>query len=94
MPPTNVSPHKKSAPYVKRPENAFILFRRQRCLERVAPISTASMTVKRPRQADLSKVISQEWKRLPTEERRYWEELAKERKQAHERAFPDYSYSP
>ncbi|KAH8804258.1 hypothetical protein DL96DRAFT_1631581, partial [Flagelloscypha sp. PMI_526] len=51
-------------------------------------------TVKRPRQADLSKVISQEWKRLSIDERRYWEELAKERKQAHERAFPDYSYSP
>lgn len=99
-------PKKGDEDYVKRPENAFILFRRKCCEERQAasssssdpsdPSSTASSEppVKKQRQADLSKTISQQWKGLPAEERAYWEQLAKEKKKEHEKLHPNYVYRP
>jgi hypothetical protein len=50
--------------------------------------------VKKQRQADLSKTISQQWKGLSAEERTYWEELAKEKKKEHEQLYPNYVYRP
>jgi len=41
---------------------------------RVAP------PTKKQHQADLSKMISQQWKSLSAEERQHWEDLAKEKK--------------
>ncbi|KAK7006517.1 hypothetical protein R3P38DRAFT_3601056, partial [Favolaschia claudopus] len=101
--------------YIKRPENAFVLFRRKCCEDRVlsssapsstfdGPISvdspslatnaTAPGKVKKQRQADLSKTISQQWKALPSEERAKWEALAKEKKTEHEALHPGYVYRP
>ncbi|EJF58387.1 high mobility group box domain-containing protein, partial [Dichomitus squalens] len=80
-----------------RPENAFILFRRKKCEERQAAQEDddgASGPVKKQRQADLSKTISQQWKSLPPEERQYWEDLAKEKKKEHEAMYPNYVYRP
>jgi len=34
------------------------------------------------------------WKGLPMEERRKWEEMAKERKKEHEQRYPNYVYRP
>ncbi|CCM05857.1 uncharacterized protein FIBRA_08093 [Fibroporia radiculosa] len=89
-------PKKGDEDYIKRPENAFILFRRKCCEDRQAKDEAEEATgpVKRQRQADLSKTISQQWKTLPAEERLYWEELAKEKKKEHEAMYPNYVYRP
>ncbi|KIJ11704.1 hypothetical protein PAXINDRAFT_137714 [Paxillus involutus ATCC 200175] len=93
-------PKKGDDDYIKRPENAFILFRRKCCEERQALQEEAAVAVstdgptKKQRQADLSKTISQQWKALSPEERLYWEELAKEKKKEHEHMYPNYVYRP
>ncbi|KAI0365779.1 hypothetical protein BV20DRAFT_982357 [Pilatotrama ljubarskyi] len=92
-------PKKGDDDYIKRPENAFILFRRKACQDREAAREreeeeSASGPVKKQRQADLSKTISQQWKSLSPEERQYWEDLAKEKKKEHEAMYPNYVYRP
>jgi hypothetical protein len=101
-------PKKGDEDYIKRPENAFILFRRKCVEDRVqaqeaeaaaattadAEAAAPASKVKKARQADLSKMISQQWRTLSAEKRTYWENLAKERKREHEIAHPDYVYRP
>lgn len=93
-------PRKGDEDYIKRPENAFILFRRKCCEERqqaqeeAVSAAYADAPTKKQRQADLSKTISQQWKALSAEERLYWEEQAKEKKKEHEQMYPNYVYRP
>jgi hypothetical protein len=90
-------PKKGDEDYIKRPENAFILFRRKCCEDRQTAQEEAAALdgpAKKQRQADLSKTISQQWKALPPEERLYWEELAKDKKKEHEQMYPNYVYRP
>jgi hypothetical protein len=90
-------PKKGDDDYVKRPENAFILFRRKCCEDRQqaqAAESQDGAVAKKQRQADLSKTISQQWKCLSPQDRQYWEELAKEKKKEHEQMYPNYVYRP
>ncbi|KAG5735554.1 Repressor ROX1 [Termitomyces sp. T112] len=88
-------PRKGDEDYIKRPENAFILFRRKCCEDRQASEEgSVDGPTKKQRQADLSKTISQQWKGLSTEERQYWENLAKEKKKEHEALYPNYVYRP
>ena len=49
---------------------------------------------KKQRQADLSKEISLQWKSLAADERRVWEDRAKQRKKEHEQLHPHYVYRP
>jgi hypothetical protein len=79
-------PKKGDKDYIKWPENAFIFFRRKCCEDRNlaqgardAGDSDGSST-KKLRQANLSKMISQQWKCLSSEEHQYWVDLAKEKK--------------
>ncbi|KAJ6550413.1 hypothetical protein DFH09DRAFT_1086678 [Mycena vulgaris] len=87
-------PKKGDEDYVKRPENAFILFRRKCCEDRALGLSSPPLLPPKQRQADLSKTISQQWKALAPEERAHWEALAKEKKREHEALHPDYVYRP
>ncbi|KAG5642349.1 hypothetical protein DXG03_002973 [Asterophora parasitica] len=89
-------PRKGDEDYIKRPENAFILFRRKCCEDRQAAQEKAMAegTAKKQRQADLSKTISQQWRGLTAEERQHWEQLAKEKKKEHEQMYPNYVYRP
>lgn len=87
-------PKKGDEDYVKRPENAFILFRRHCCEERQAAADEADTPAKKQRQADLSKTISQQWKGLAAEEKQVWEDRAKEKKKEHEQLHPNYVYRP
>jgi len=90
-------PKKGDEDYIKRPENAFILFRRQCCEDRQKAQDEAAALegpAKKQRQADLSKTISQQWKSLSADERKFWENLAKAKKAEHEIAYPNYVYRP
>ncbi|PPQ90324.1 hypothetical protein CVT25_007726 [Psilocybe cyanescens] len=89
-------PKKGEEDYIKRPENAFILFRRKCCEDRQAAQDEAAAKgpAKKQRQADLSKTISQQWKSLSAEERKEWENLAKNKKLEHEKRYPNYVYRP
>lgn len=90
-------PKKGDEDYIKRPENAFILFRRKCCEDRQqAEEEVAKMEgpAKKQRQADLSKTISQQWKSLSQDERQYWEQKAKDKKKEHEQLYPNYVYRP
>lgn len=96
---TERRPKKGDDDYIKRPENAFILFRRKCCEDRqqaddATHDDPAVAPAKKQRQADLSKTISQQWKSLSAEERAHWEELAKEKKKEHEKMYPGYVYRP
>ncbi|KAF8196130.1 hypothetical protein BJ912DRAFT_956419 [Pholiota molesta] len=91
-------PKKGDEDYIKRPENAFILFRRKCCEDR-QQLQEESATApegpaKKQRQADLSKTISQQWKSLSAHERQMWEDLAKSKKKEHEQLYPNYVYRP
>ncbi|KAJ7578708.1 hypothetical protein C8J56DRAFT_354981 [Mycena floridula] len=81
-------PQKGDKDYVKRPPNAFFLFRQQCCEDRQANSS------KKARQAELSKTISQKWKTMPAAERKHWDDLALKKKREHEKKYPDYVYRP
>ena len=90
-------PKKGDEDYVKRPENAFILFRRKCCEDRQQAedgAAAADGPTKKQRQADLSKTISQQWKSLSVEERQFWEQMAKDKKKEHEQLYPNYVYRP
>ncbi|KAI9062023.1 hypothetical protein FKP32DRAFT_1677637 [Trametes sanguinea] len=115
-------PKKGEVGYIKRPENAWMLFRKQhvrdaaavreeavaRAKAAKAAKDDAAMSetgqseeatsdeakAKKTRQADLSKSLSQQWKNLPPEEKRYWEELAKQKKEEHKMMYPNYQYRP
>jgi hypothetical protein len=90
-------PKKGDEDYVKRPENAFILFRRKCCEDRQQAEDVAASAdgpTKKQRQADLSKTISQQWKSLSAEERQFWEQMAKDKKKEHEQLYPNYVYRP
>lgn len=89
-------PKKGDEDYVKRPENAFILFRRKCCEDRqqAEDVAAADGPTKKQRQADLSKTISQQWKSLSAEERQFWEQMAKDKKKEHEQLYPNYVYRP
>jgi hypothetical protein len=87
-------PKKGDEDYIKRPENAFILFRRKCCEDRQQEDGIADGPTKKQRQADLSKTISQQWKSLSADERQHWEQLAKEKKKEHEQMYPNYVYRP
>ncbi|KAJ7226968.1 hypothetical protein GGX14DRAFT_417786 [Mycena pura] len=63
-----------------------MLFRSWRC--------TSFKGGKKPRQVDLNKLASQEWKALSLEQRAMWEALAKEKKKEHETMHPNYKYCP
>jgi hypothetical protein len=89
-------PKKGDDDYVKRPENAFFLFRRHCCAERQLEeaSSPSDKPQKKERQADMSRTISSRWKALSESERAYWIDLAKQRKREHEEKYPNYRYRP
>ncbi|KAJ4479370.1 hypothetical protein J3R30DRAFT_2752760 [Lentinula aciculospora] len=90
-------PQKGDDDYIKRPENAFILFRRKCCEDHQQAEEEGTGRhghPKKQRQADLSKSISRQWKALSAEDRRHWENQAKEKKLVHQQMYPDYVYLP
>lgn len=72
--------------YVKRPENAFILYRNSRI--------DKDRGGRKLRQAEISKAISREWKSLTLVEKQSWFDRAREVAEEHRERHPDYKYRP
>ncbi|KAF9003024.1 hypothetical protein BDQ17DRAFT_513649 [Cyathus striatus] len=85
-------PKKGDEDYLRRPESAFILFRRKCYEERHTVMQVADRLATGQRQAALSKTISQKWKDLSPEDRKFWEDLANEKRKEHELMYPNYVY--
>ncbi|RYP80128.1 hypothetical protein DL769_002614 [Monosporascus sp. CRB-8-3] len=78
---------KAPASGIRRPRNSWILFRsaRQAEINRVeGPIPNNMMSTR----------LSQEWKRLPPEQKKRWKDLARAEKLQHARENPHYKYQP
>lgn len=82
--------HARKTPpgHVKRPRNAFILFRSHACAANLIP-----PTVEKDHR-QISRIVSHMWKNLPAEERGRWEREAEQEKELHRKLHPDYRYKP
>ncbi|KAK9900086.1 hypothetical protein P389DRAFT_207655 [Cystobasidium minutum MCA 4210] len=83
--------HARKVPddHVKRPRNAFILFRSYACTNKLLP---PSLGITDHRQ--VSRIVGQLWKGLKPEEKAIWEKLAYEEKEKHKLMNPNYRYRP
>ncbi|XP_034456441.1 uncharacterized protein LOC117770805 [Hippoglossus hippoglossus] len=81
-----VNPLDDSRPYIKKPPNAFMLFRKEERLKVVAELNNANS-------ATVNTIIGQKWKALSRDmQAKYYEEAEKE-KQIHSQCFPNWSSS-
>ncbi|BGP05025.1 slightly ste11-like protein [Rhodotorula toruloides] len=93
--------------HIKRPPNAFILFRSHCC----QPDSSSSLDPSMPEppgtaharhlasleinnSQHISVIVSQVWKGLSAKDKSYWEDKARIAKEEHQRLHPDYKYRP
>ncbi|BGO93120.1 slightly ste11-like protein [Rhodotorula toruloides] len=93
--------------HIKRPPNAFILFRSHCC----QPDSSSSLDPSKPEppgtaharhlasleinnSQHISVIVSQVWKGLSAKDKSYWEDKARIAKEEHQRLHPDYKYRP
>lgn len=87
--PRSTSHTRKMAPgHIKRPRNAFILFRSHAVATNLVP-----KEVERDHR-NISRIISHMWRSLGKEERAMWEAQAQAEKERHRREHPDYKYRP
>ncbi|KAJ2713709.1 hypothetical protein H4R19_002109 [Coemansia spiralis] len=71
---------------IKRPANAFIIFRSEHHNE----------TVKRHKGGNkvVSRILANAWRALPAEEKRRYKDMAAARKREHELLYPNYKFTP
>lgn len=79
---------KRSPGYVKRPCNAFILFRSHAVANQLIPKEVEKD------HRNISRIISYMWRSLSPEERRLWDIAAEEERERHRQLHPDYKYRP
>ncbi|PYH45254.1 putative HMG box transcriptional regulator [Aspergillus saccharolyticus JOP 1030-1] len=74
-------------PKIPRPRNAFILYRQH---------WQASVVAQHPGLAnpEISKIIGEQWRKLPQETKDTWKALAEEEKARHQQQYPEYRYQP
>src|ERR1700761_8519459 len=85
--------------YVPRPQNPFILFRKDaveklKALREEEESYNTMDTGPRRRQADISKEVSRQWKALTPQEKAEWKKKADQLKVEHKSEHPDYHYQP
>ncbi|KAL8286816.1 hypothetical protein RQP46_004344 [Phenoliferia psychrophenolica] len=94
---------KQSPDHIKRPPNAFIIFRSHCCNPTdsgEAPDAPGTPTALQLAELEItdhrhiSRIASYLWKNLKPVEKSYWESRAKERKEEHARLYPGYKYKP
>ncbi|KAG8901305.1 hypothetical protein FRB99_005405 [Tulasnella sp. 403] len=79
---------KQPAGHIKRPKNAFILYRSN--FVRTGQLGKEVESDHRK----ISKIVGRIWNNLSPEEKAVWEERARKEKEEHKRQYPDYRYSP
>ncbi|KAL0058406.1 hypothetical protein AAF712_014917 [Marasmius tenuissimus] len=81
---------------IPRPENAFILYRRQVLASgAVATRFTGDRGLERPRtQSEMSKDIATMWHNAPQKVKSYYSALAEEKRKEHKKKYPGYKFSP
>lgn len=79
---------KRSPGYIKRPCNAFILFRSHAVANQLIPKEVEKD------HRNISRIISYMWRSLSPEERRLWDIAAEEERERHRQLHPDYKYRP
>lgn len=101
-----VSHARKTPPgHIKRPPNAFILFRSHCCTPPDSPSAVNFSAPGTPSAKQLSelgitdhrhisRITSHLWKSLTSVERGFWERQAVIKKEEHKVLFPDYKYKP
>uniref|UniRef100_V5E5I4 HMG box domain-containing protein n=3 Tax=Kalmanozyma brasiliensis (strain GHG001) TaxID=1365824 RepID=V5E5I4_KALBG len=84
-----VSHARKTPPnHIKRPRNAYILFRSHTVSQKLIPKEVEHD------HRNISRIIAHMWKSLAPEDRAYYEKMAKDEKERHKQLFPDYRYQP
>ncbi|KAL4872964.1 hypothetical protein BDV12DRAFT_192899 [Aspergillus spectabilis] len=74
-------------PKIPRPRNAFILYRQH---------YQGAVVAQNPGLAnpDISKIIGEQWRKLPQATKDEWKALAEEEKARHQQQYPKYRYQP
>ncbi|KAL1870408.1 hypothetical protein VTK73DRAFT_2646 [Phialemonium thermophilum] len=72
---------------IPRPRNAFILYRQHHQGQVVAQHPGLA-------NPEISKIIGEQWRDEPEEEKNQWRRLAEEEKLRHQKQYPDYRYQP
>ncbi|KAL3464088.1 hypothetical protein BJX64DRAFT_103220 [Aspergillus heterothallicus] len=74
-------------PKIPRPRNAFILYRQH---------YQAAVVAQNPGLAnpEISKIIGEQWRKLPQATKDEWKNLAEEEKARHQQQYPEYRYQP
>ncbi|KAL2821935.1 hypothetical protein BJX63DRAFT_427298 [Aspergillus granulosus] len=74
-------------PKIPRPRNAFILYRQH---------YQAAVVAQNPGLAnpEISKIIGEQWRKLPQATKDEWKHLAEEEKARHQQQYPEYRYQP
>ncbi|TKY85828.1 hypothetical protein EX895_005369 [Sporisorium graminicola] len=84
-----VSHAKKTPPdHIKRPRNAYIIFRSHTVSQKLIPKEVEND------HRNISRIIAHMWKSLKPEDRAHYEQIAKEEKERHKQLFPNYRYQP
>lgn len=84
-----VSHAKKTPPdHIKRPRNAYIIFRSHTVSQKLIPKEVEKD------HRNISRIVAHMWKSLAPEERALYEQIAKEEKERHKQLHPDYRYQP
>ncbi|KAJ7148293.1 high mobility group box domain-containing protein, partial [Mycena filopes] len=74
--------------YIRRPRNAFFIFRSDFVLE------TRAGTEQSLQQQNLSRAAAQVWSKMSQDERRPFYERAENEKQDHALRYPNYRFQP
>ncbi|GET04215.1 mating type protein MAT1-1-3 [Rhizophagus clarus] len=80
---------KKGIKKIPRPQNAFIIYRRNKCIE-----LRSTLEGKNQKSKDLSKKIAQEWNKEPRQIRELFEALARVSEKIHVEKYKNYKYCP
>lgn len=104
--PKGKTSHARKTPpgHIKRPPNAFIIFRSHCCApDQVSTdgiIPPGTPTAQQLSELGIidhrhiSRIVSHLWKSLKPAEKAYWEQKAQQKKDEHAAAHPDYRYKP
>ncbi|TFY75020.1 hypothetical protein EWM64_g8993 [Hericium alpestre] len=88
LPETPKRVSRRGPDHIPRPPNAFMIFRSKFVAE-----AKEIKTIERDHR-HVSRIVASAWKMLPSEQRKVFEDLARDAKAAHALRYPNYRYKP